>query len=184
MATALAELNGLVQRQAAGSGEGEGRLDRLAAGLERRYKDRITGQLVLPAAAGRFAELPGNLHPGLRQALAGSGIQRIYRHQARAWELARAGRHLVIATRGRPNSRVTSRHFADGKPPGQGSRQKYLTDSVIFRSELHKISEVGCTPPSPSRLGATRPGIGADRFRPFADVTAFPKRCVVFATPH
>jgi len=45
------------------------RLLRLAAGLERRYAERITGRLVLPAREGRYAPLPADLHPGLRAAL-------------------------------------------------------------------------------------------------------------------
>jgi len=61
----------------------------------------------------------------------------------------------VSSTWGRPNSRITSRHFADGKPPGQGFRQKYLANSVVFRGGLNKISEVGCTPHH--RVGSGRP---------------------------
>ncbi|SDX42617.1 DNA-binding protein [Thiocapsa roseopersicina] len=60
-----------------------------------------------------------------------------------------------ISKWGRPNSRITSRHFADGKPPGQGFRQKYLANSVVFRGGLNKISEVGCTPHH--RVGSGRP---------------------------
>jgi DEAD/DEAH box helicase domain-containing protein len=78
--------------------DSDDRLLRLAGGLERRYAGRITGQLVLPARDGSYAPLPAVLHPGLRDALRGRGIERLYDHQARAWELARAGRHLVIAT--------------------------------------------------------------------------------------
>jgi DEAD/DEAH box helicase domain-containing protein len=74
------------------------RVVQLAAGLERRYAGRITGQLVLPAREGRYAPLPADLHPGLREALERRGVGRLYDHQTRAWELARAGRHLVIAT--------------------------------------------------------------------------------------
>ncbi|MCU0836911.1 MAG: DEAD/DEAH box helicase, partial [Chromatiaceae bacterium] len=74
------------------------RLDRLTAGLKRRYGERITGELVLPASDGRYAGLPAELHPGLRAALEGRGIPRLYLHQAESWGHARAGRHQVIAT--------------------------------------------------------------------------------------
>ena len=74
------------------------RLLRLAAGLERRYAERITGRLVLPAREGRYAPLPADLHPGLRAALERRGMSRLYSHQRQAWDLVRAGRHLVIAT--------------------------------------------------------------------------------------
>jgi DEAD/DEAH box helicase domain-containing protein len=86
------------RREPAGVQDGESRLERLAAGLERRYGDRITGRLVMPASDGSRADLPAELHPGLRQALAARGVRRIYSHQARSWELVQAGRHLVIAT--------------------------------------------------------------------------------------
>jgi DEAD/DEAH box helicase domain-containing protein len=74
------------------------RLARLVAGLEKRYAERISGRLALPAQAGRYAPLPSDLHPRLREALQRRGIHRLYAHQAEAWELARAGHNLVIAT--------------------------------------------------------------------------------------
>ena len=74
------------------------RIGRLIAGLKRRYGERITGELTLPAADGRFRSLPLDMHPGLRRALEGRGVRRFYAHQAKAWELARGGRNLVIAT--------------------------------------------------------------------------------------
>jgi DEAD/DEAH box helicase domain-containing protein len=71
---------------------------RLAAGLKRRYGGRISGELVMPPAEGRYEALPGDMHPALRSALEARGIRRLYSHQAEAWRTARAGRHLVIAT--------------------------------------------------------------------------------------
>lgn len=74
------------------------RIERLIAGLKRRYGERITGELTLPASDGRFDSLPANMHPGLRRALEGRGVCRLYAHQIDAWELARGGSNLVIAT--------------------------------------------------------------------------------------
>jgi DEAD/DEAH box helicase domain-containing protein len=71
---------------------------RLAAGLKRRYGERISGELVMPPAEGCYEALPGDMHPALRSALEARGIRRLYSHQAEAWRTARAGRHLVIAT--------------------------------------------------------------------------------------
>jgi DEAD/DEAH box helicase domain-containing protein len=48
-----------------------------------------------PAAT---APLPYGLAPGLADALRRRGIERLYTHQARAYELALAGRHVVVAT--------------------------------------------------------------------------------------
>jgi len=88
-----------VQAQVAqGKTEPDDRLERLVAGLERRYGERIKGRLTIPASAGRYADLPADMDPRLRRALEHRGIRRLYAHQAEAWELARAGHNLVIAT--------------------------------------------------------------------------------------
>jgi DEAD/DEAH box helicase domain-containing protein len=52
----------------------------------------------LPARPARWQPFPADLHPALRQALESRGISALYTHQAAAWELARAGRHLVVVT--------------------------------------------------------------------------------------
>jgi DEAD/DEAH box helicase domain-containing protein len=74
------------------------RLHRLVAALKRRYGERITGELLMPASDGSYAPLPADMHQGLRRALERRGVRRLYSHQVQAWELVRAGRHLVIAT--------------------------------------------------------------------------------------
>ena len=73
-------------------------VSRLVDGLKRRYKGRITGELVIPGREGRYADLPEELAPGLRAALAGRGIERLYSHQREAWDHVRAGRHTVVVT--------------------------------------------------------------------------------------
>jgi DEAD/DEAH box helicase domain-containing protein len=70
----------------------------LVAHLRRRYAGRITGELVLPAQPARLAELPEHLDARLRAALAGRGIERLYRHQRDAWDAIASGRHTVIVT--------------------------------------------------------------------------------------
>ncbi len=74
------------------------RLERLIDGLKRRYGGRITGELAVPASEGHFSRLPADMQPGLRQAMERRGIHRLYSHQAEAWDLARSGNNLVIAT--------------------------------------------------------------------------------------
>ncbi len=74
------------------------RLEQLVAGLRRRYGERITGELTFPPSEGSYAPLPLDMHPGLRRALEGRGVRRLYAHQVQAWDLSRAGRNLVIAT--------------------------------------------------------------------------------------
>jgi len=50
------------------------------------------------ARAARTAPLPEGLHPKLAAALAAQGIDELYEHQARAWEAARAGGHVMVTT--------------------------------------------------------------------------------------
>ncbi|AGA89516.1 helicase family protein with metal-binding cysteine cluster [Thioflavicoccus mobilis 8321] len=73
-------------------------VEQLVARLEQRYPGRITGRLVRPASAARYCPLPPGLHPGLAQALAARGVERLYAHQREAWDRVAEGRHLVIAT--------------------------------------------------------------------------------------
>jgi DEAD/DEAH box helicase domain-containing protein len=70
----------------------------LAQRLRSKYRARITGELVIPARAGQYQPLPADLDTRLARALRGRGVQRLYTHQARAWEAVRAGRHTVIVT--------------------------------------------------------------------------------------
>ncbi len=48
-----------------------------------------------PAQAG---PLPPDLHPRLTQALSRAGIDSLYSHQLTAWDMARRGRNIVLAT--------------------------------------------------------------------------------------
>ena len=47
---------------------------------------------------GSYAGIPAELAPELARALENRGISRLYSHQASAFEHARAGHHVVIAT--------------------------------------------------------------------------------------
>jgi DEAD/DEAH box helicase domain-containing protein len=72
--------------------------DGLARRLKRKYGGRITGHAVEPAREGRYAELPADLPPRLAHALRTRGIDRLYSHQAEAWNRARSGENLVVVT--------------------------------------------------------------------------------------
>jgi DEAD/DEAH box helicase domain-containing protein len=52
----------------------------------------------LPGAGATFAAVPEALDPGLAAALRARGIDRLYVHQARAFDAARRRRHMVVAT--------------------------------------------------------------------------------------
>ena len=66
--------------------------------LKKKYRARITGELVLPAKAASFADLPSDLDSRLASALRARGIDRLYSHQREAWETIRSGRHTVVVT--------------------------------------------------------------------------------------
>ncbi|MGO4262963.1 DEAD/DEAH box helicase [Lysobacter sp. TAB13] len=70
----------------------------LAERLQRRYRDRITGHFTLPGREGRYAPLPEDLPESLKAALRARGIERLYSHQAEAWEAAQAGEHVAVVT--------------------------------------------------------------------------------------
>jgi DEAD/DEAH box helicase domain-containing protein len=51
-----------------------------------------------PAAEGEFSEMPAAVDQRLRTSLAKRGIERLYTHQADAFEQIQAGKHVVIVT--------------------------------------------------------------------------------------
>src|SRR5487761_1116506 len=62
------------------------------------FQGDVTLDYVIPASAARFAPLPSDLRPELGRALAARGIERLYSHQADAYNAVRRGRHLVVVT--------------------------------------------------------------------------------------
>jgi DEAD/DEAH box helicase domain-containing protein len=73
-------------------------VDRLAARLQHRYRDRICAELTLPARPAETTEIPDELHPAVRAALHARGVDRLYSHQGDAWAAAAAGQHFVVVT--------------------------------------------------------------------------------------
>src|SRR5690242_8803309 len=62
------------------------------------FRGDITLDHLIPASPATFAPLPADLSPELASALARRGIERLYSHQAEAYEAVRRGRHLVVVT--------------------------------------------------------------------------------------
>jgi DEAD/DEAH box helicase domain-containing protein len=67
------------------------------------WSDLLEGEEVAyvgqdPARSPRFAALPDDLHPKVRDALARAGAEQLFTHQADAWDAAARGEHLVVAT--------------------------------------------------------------------------------------
>ncbi len=71
---------------------------RLSQGLRAKYADRITGSLMIPGREASWAPLPDALPPALAAALRGRGIDRLYSHQAQAWDAVRSGKDIVVVT--------------------------------------------------------------------------------------
>src|SRR5947208_8331118 len=63
-----------------------------------RLPGDVTLDHILPARPARYLPLPAGLRPELASALAARGIERLYSHQAEAYEHVRAGRHVVVVT--------------------------------------------------------------------------------------
>jgi len=81
-----------------GSSSGVDPAEALAARLRSQYAARITGELVAPARDGQYVALPDGLDARLARALARRGVERLYTHQAAAWESVQSDRHTVIVT--------------------------------------------------------------------------------------
>ena len=62
------------------------------------FQGDVTLDHVIPASEARFSSLPDDLRPELARALAARGVERLYAHQADAYNAVRRGRHLVVVT--------------------------------------------------------------------------------------
>src|SRR5713226_1059744 len=58
----------------------------------------ITLDHLIPSTPATFAPLPADLRPELAAALTARGIERLYSHQADAYDAVREDRHLVVVT--------------------------------------------------------------------------------------
>ncbi|HXX67494.1 MAG TPA: DEAD/DEAH box helicase [Polyangiaceae bacterium] len=62
------------------------------------FPGRILATRRIPARGASYAPIPGGCHPALRVALEHRGIDRLYAHQADAFEAARSGESVVLTT--------------------------------------------------------------------------------------
>ncbi|HJU47356.1 MAG TPA: DEAD/DEAH box helicase, partial [Gaiellaceae bacterium] len=60
--------------------------------------EEVVHRALEPARAARDEPVPGGLDPAVASALAAQGVDRLYRHQAEAWEAAARGEHVVVTT--------------------------------------------------------------------------------------
>ena len=73
-------------------------MPRFPAFAPANFQGDVTLDHVIPASDARFAPLPDDLRPELARALAARGMERLYSHQADAYNAVRRGRHLVVVT--------------------------------------------------------------------------------------
>ncbi len=73
-------------------------IESVVYGLSQGFASCITGAMELPAVTGTYAPLPEGLDSRLVTALDHKGIQTLYSHQARAWDLAQQGANTVVVT--------------------------------------------------------------------------------------
>ena len=62
------------------------------------FPGEVTLDHLIPEAPATFAPLPAGLQPDLVAALGRRGVQRLYSHQAEAYDAVCNGRHLVVVT--------------------------------------------------------------------------------------
>ena len=122
----------------------------LARRLADRYSDRVTGQFTIPGRAADLRPLPRELPPALAAALQARGIRSLYAHQARAWEAARAGRHVVVATPTASGKSLCYTLPVVSAALEQGAKALYLfptkalaQDQVAELLELNKAGDLG-----------------------------------------
>jgi len=65
---------------------------------ELRKQDTISGYHFIPSREPRFVDTPAALDARLRHAMEHRGIEKLYSHQAEAFQLATSGRNVVIVT--------------------------------------------------------------------------------------
>lgn len=75
-------------------------VDQLVKSLEDddEFLSCVTRWERIPPREGRFADVPDDIHPAIREALSQRGITQLYTHQAQSYVAARAGEDFVVVT--------------------------------------------------------------------------------------
>ena len=137
------------------------RVERLLGGLKRKYAGRITGELAMPALTARYAGLPEDMHRALRRGLAARGLDRLYSHQREAWDLARAGRHLVVATPTASGKTLCYNLPVLDAVLSRGAKALYLFPTkALAQDQVAELSELNRS----GRTGAPELGVKAFTF--------------------
>ncbi len=105
------------------------------------------------AREGSFKDMPASLSASVKAALAGAGINRLYSHQLRTFELSGAGKHVVVTT---PSASGKSLCFnlpvLDALAAGGQQRALYLYPAkALSQDQVRKLQAL--------RLPYARPGV-------------------------
>lgn len=73
-------------------------VERIAEQLHKKNRNRITGELVIPAKKGDYSPFPPLLAPKIQKALHARGIEQLYTHQSACWDSVQQKQHTVIVT--------------------------------------------------------------------------------------
>ncbi len=65
---------------------------------DRRFRENATSITHIPASAGSYAPYPSWVNPRLKDVLVKRGMKQLYSHQAKAIDLVRQGRDVVLVT--------------------------------------------------------------------------------------
>jgi DEAD/DEAH box helicase domain-containing protein len=108
-----------------------------------RHDGRLVAESSEAATMAKLTELPADLHPGLAEALAGSGIESLYSHQAEAYEIARE-RDLIL-TSGTASGKSLSFNLPvlDGIAHDPKRRALYLYPTkALAQDQARKLGEL------------------------------------------
>src|SRR5205085_8662093 len=65
---------------------------------ELKKSDSVSGYHYIPSREPVLVDFPAGLHPIVRQVLETRRITKLYSHQCRSFEFARAGKNVVVVT--------------------------------------------------------------------------------------
>jgi DEAD/DEAH box helicase domain-containing protein len=122
---------------------------------ELQKNDCVSGYHYFPPRPPQLVDFPEEMNSQLQRALKGRGIERLYTHQARAFELATSGKNVVVVTptaSGKTlcyNLPVLQRHLEDCDAralclyPTKALTYDQLDDFMQWANELAEGSSIG-----------------------------------------
>jgi DEAD/DEAH box helicase domain-containing protein len=112
--------------------------------LETGAEEELVAASREAARAGIVTPLPEDVHPSLREALAGAGIESLWSHQADALECARGGHTIVTTGTASGKSLAFNLPVLDTLATDLAARAFYLYPTkALAQDQARKLSELG-----------------------------------------